>query len=129
MAAVLEVEDDVYFADLSQQISLLLMDDDEVSLAHCSSVNLQALTQAIRPATQTSYDQTSRRESKGTGVFIPRSLHPTRKNRQGRFTANSRIKFQRDSDNSRGLPHMHKVVKSLLGKHPAHHQKIHEKPK
>lgn len=41
MAAVLEVEDDVFFADLSHQISLLLMDDDEESLSHCSSVNSQ----------------------------------------------------------------------------------------
>ncbi|CAI9762655.1 unnamed protein product [Fraxinus pennsylvanica] len=106
MAAVLEVEDDVFFADLSHQISLLLMDDDEGSLVHCSSVNLQASTQGITSATQTSYDQTSRIERKGTGVFIPRSLHPSRNNRHGRFTANSRIKFQRNSDNSRGLHHV-----------------------
>ncbi|CAA3001323.1 uncharacterized protein LOC111397648 [Olea europaea var. sylvestris] len=106
MAAVLEVEDDVFFADLSHQISLLLMDDDEESLSHCSSVNSQASTQAIASATQTSYDQTSRRGSKGTGVFIPRSLHYTRNKRQGRYTANSRINFQRDSDSSRGLRHV-----------------------
>ncbi|KAI3459356.1 hypothetical protein Pfo_016019 [Paulownia fortunei] len=114
MEANLELEYDVFFADLSKQISLLIMDDDEDSLiAHCPSVNLQAFNQAIHPAaTQASflsYDQQtcSKRESKGTGVFIPRSSHPRRKNtKQGRFTAPGN-NFQRLSDHkSRGLPHM-----------------------
>lgn len=41
MEAALELEDDVFFKDLSKQISLLIMDDDEDSLSHCPSVNLQ----------------------------------------------------------------------------------------
>ncbi|KAI3469531.1 hypothetical protein Pfo_026194 [Paulownia fortunei] len=112
MEAALELEDDVFFKDLSKQISLLIMDDDEDPLAHCPSVNLQAFTQAIHPARQASFlnydQQTSRRESKGTGVFIPRSSsHPRRKNvKQGRVAASGN-KFQRPNDhNSRGLPYM-----------------------
>lgn len=43
MEAALELEDDVFFKDLSKQISLLIMDDDddEGSLSHCPSLNLQ----------------------------------------------------------------------------------------
>nr|GMD79565.1 DNA polymerase epsilon subunit B like [Ipomoea batatas] len=42
-AAAMELEDDVFFADLSRQISLLIMDDEdvEISTTHCSSVSLQ----------------------------------------------------------------------------------------
>ncbi|KAH6808847.1 hypothetical protein C2S51_026630 [Perilla frutescens var. frutescens] len=116
------LEDDVFFKDLSKQISLLIMDDDDedslsLSLSH-PSVNLQAFTQAINPAAQAasffSYDhqQTSKRESKGTGVFIPRSTSNPRRNKnvkQARFMAsgNNKQLFQRpcDDHNSRGLPH------------------------
>ncbi|XP_073300728.1 uncharacterized protein [Primulina huaijiensis] len=119
MEASFEVEDDVFFADLSKQISLLIMDDDddEESLVHCPSVNIQAFTQAISPSTQArllGHDQQSqiRREmSKGTGVFIPRSMTNQRRNnntKQGRFNAN--YKYQRpnlDYHNSRMIvPHL-----------------------
>ncbi|KAL2508890.1 hypothetical protein Fot_32537 [Forsythia ovata] len=103
MEAAVEVEDDVFFADLSKRISLLIMDDDEDSLPdNCPSVTLQAFT-PIHEATQMPvlHQQTCTRKSKGTGVFIPRSSHPRRKNRQGRH-----VKFHRHSDNSRGLPHV-----------------------
>lgn len=44
MEAAVEVEDDIFFADLSKRISLLIMDDDEDSLPdNCPSVNLQVL--------------------------------------------------------------------------------------
>ncbi|KAK4405694.1 hypothetical protein Sango_0575900 [Sesamum angolense] len=118
MEAALELEDDVFFKDLSRQISLLIMDDDDDddSLAHCPSVNLQGFNPAlIRPAAQASFlnyehQPSSKRESKGTGVFIPRSSNPRRKNaKQGRtFTGSGTFKSQRPSDhNSRGLtiPH------------------------
>ena len=39
--AAMEVEDDLIFADLSKQISLLIMDDEEDPLADCPSVSLQ----------------------------------------------------------------------------------------
>ncbi|CAK9137185.1 unnamed protein product [Ilex paraguariensis] len=101
-----EIEEDVFFADLSERISLLLMDDDEDSVVHCPSVTLQAFSEAIHPTKQPSflYEQIYRRESKGTGVFIPCSSHPRRKNRRGRF-ASSNTKFHRHSNSSRGLPH------------------------
>lgn len=53
------------------------------------------------------YEQSRQKEqSKGTGVFIPLSTQPRRKNKQGRFTnAPSNTKFQKHSDdNSRGHP-------------------------
>ncbi|KAJ8573736.1 hypothetical protein K7X08_010247 [Anisodus acutangulus] len=93
----MEVEDDLYFADLSKQISLLIMDDDEhenSSAYHPSAHSLQAFSQVMNPATRAPYvyEQNSRREiSKGTGVFIPRSSHPRRKNRQARhFSSNTK---------------------------------------
>ncbi|KAL3812675.1 hypothetical protein ACJIZ3_013943 [Penstemon smallii] len=112
MEAALELEDDVFFADLSKQISLLIMDDkEEDSLVHYPSVNLQVFNQAIHPANHTSFmnydQQIYNRESKGTGVFIPRSPHPRRKNaKQGKSIASGN-KFQRPSDHkSRGIPQM-----------------------
>lgn len=37
----MEVEDDLFFADLNKQISLLIMDDEEDPLANCPSVSFQ----------------------------------------------------------------------------------------
>ncbi|KZV43950.1 hypothetical protein F511_18804 [Dorcoceras hygrometricum] len=105
MEASFEEEDDLFFADLSKQISLLIMDDDgEDSLVHCPSTNLHAFSQEIIiPSTQATllvgHDQQShirRVVSKGTGVFIPRSMSNPRRNnntKQGRFNANH--KYQR----------------------------------
>ncbi|XP_022846450.1 uncharacterized protein LOC111369211 [Olea europaea var. sylvestris] len=102
MEPTVEVEDDVFFADLSKRISLLIMDDDDDSLhENFPSVTSQAFTQAIHPATQMPvlHQKTCTRECKGTGVFIPLSSHQRRKNRQEKH-----IKFHRHSDISRGLP-------------------------
>ncbi|PON80151.1 hypothetical protein PanWU01x14_006010 [Parasponia andersonii] len=90
-----EIEDDLFFKDLSKQISLLIMDDDEEPLANCPSVSLQAFSHVIHhhhPPVQSQYlyEQTCRRESKGTGVFIPQSSQPRRKQRQGRFGSSHR---------------------------------------
>lgn len=41
------------------------------------------------------YEQTCRRESKGTGVFIPQSSQPRRKQRQGRFGSSCYAKSHR----------------------------------
>lgn len=41
MEVGMEMEDDVFFADLNRQISLLIMDDDEDPNAHCPSASLQ----------------------------------------------------------------------------------------
>ncbi|KAL4367091.1 hypothetical protein GQ457_05G008730 [Hibiscus cannabinus] len=89
--AVHEVEDDVFFADLSKQISLLIMDDDnDDPVAAYPSVSFQTFSGAnyrTPPAPPHLEEQICRRESKGTGVFIPRSLQPTRKHRQRRSTS------------------------------------------
>ncbi|XP_047319337.1 uncharacterized protein LOC124922661 [Impatiens glandulifera] len=95
----MEVEDDVFFADLNRRISLLIMDDDEeVSVVSYPSVSVQGFTMmGIHPSMQVQSSQfthmqngsSTRRECKGTGVFIPQSAHPRRRNRQGRFLSSS----------------------------------------
>ncbi|XP_004229424.1 uncharacterized protein [Solanum lycopersicum] len=114
----MEVEDDIFFADLSKQISLLIMDDDEhehqnSSVYRHSRDSLQAFSQVIHPATRAGYvyeqNHNNRREiSKGTGVFIPLSSHPRRKNRQPRhnnnFSSNTKFKGQTQSQLINQLP-------------------------
>lgn len=82
-----EVEDDVFFADLSKQIARLIMDDDEEEFpVRYPSLPVQGfpyMPQTIMPPPY-GYDFSYRRESKGTGVFIPRSTPPRRKNKSGR---------------------------------------------
>ncbi|KAK4757657.1 hypothetical protein SAY87_018958 [Trapa incisa] len=94
------MEDDLLFADLSKQISLLIMEDDDVVLEeepldpywHYSSA-LQGFYRAVNnPAVLqpiSAYDQVYCRSeiSKGTGVFIPKSSQPRRKNSQGRTSS------------------------------------------
>ncbi|CAL1396861.1 unnamed protein product [Linum trigynum] len=101
MEVAMELEDDLFFADLSKQISLLIMDDDEDPVAPPPSVGFQAYSRVIYPAAQSPfmYEQNCRRESKGTGVFIPQSTQPRRKQRQARYTANGlQIKGHRKLD-------------------------------
>ncbi|KAL8026241.1 hypothetical protein ABFX02_14G014900 [Erythranthe guttata] len=74
MEAALESEYDVFFADMSKQISLMIMDDDERDeslIAHHPSLNPRVFAQSIYP---------ERSCSKGTGVFIPHSSFPRRRN-------------------------------------------------
>ncbi|KAK1395206.1 DNA polymerase epsilon subunit B like [Heracleum sosnowskyi] len=108
--------DDLFYADISKQISLLIMEDDDdihlpVSGCRYPSASLQPFSRVIhpRPTTQSQmfYEQSRQKEqSKGTGVFIPLSTQPRRKNKQGRVNnATSNTKFQKHSDdNSRGHP-------------------------
>ncbi|KHG11337.1 hypothetical protein F383_11784 [Gossypium arboreum] len=42
MEVAVELEDDLFFADLSKQISLLIMDDED-SVSTCPSVSFQLL--------------------------------------------------------------------------------------
>ncbi|XP_059311057.1 uncharacterized protein LOC132062524 [Lycium ferocissimum] len=93
----MEGEDDLFFADLSKQISLLIMDDNEhenSSVYRSSADSVQAFSHVMHPATRAPYvnEQNNRREtSKGTGVFIPLSSQPRRKNRQARhFSSNTK---------------------------------------
>ncbi|XP_022740496.1 uncharacterized protein LOC111292387 isoform X2 [Durio zibethinus] len=103
MEVAVELEDDLFFADLSKQISLLIMDDDdEDAVATCPSVSFQTFSGANYPIAQSPYveHQICRRESsKGTGVFIPRSSQPRRKHKQGRYSSLS-TKSNRQHDNS-----------------------------
>ncbi|KAF8401653.1 hypothetical protein HHK36_012599 [Tetracentron sinense] len=94
-------DDDAFFADISNQISLLIMDDDEDPVKCCSSASLQAFSRVCYwptpPSAPLLYEQACRRESKGTGVFIPRpSFRPRRKNRQrkGRFASFNRKSYK-----------------------------------
>ncbi|XWS33253.1 hypothetical protein CRYUN_Cryun22dG0065600 [Craigia yunnanensis] len=101
MEVAVELEDDLFFADLSKQISLLILDDDEDPVARCPSVSFQAFSGANYPIAQSPFfqEQICRRESKGTGVFIPKSSQPRRKHRQGRYSSFS-SKSNRQHDNS-----------------------------
>ncbi|XP_058208488.1 uncharacterized protein LOC131321620 [Rhododendron vialii] len=115
MEVGMEMEDDVFFADLNRQISLLIMDDDEDTNAHCPSASLQVFSRAVQfPPTQATYSHNiqqnncRRDQSKGTGVFIPQQSHPRRKNsRQGKLN-NSKLQYRHSAENSysraAGLP-------------------------
>nr|DAD19451.1 TPA_asm: hypothetical protein HUJ06_020914 [Nelumbo nucifera] len=47
----MELEDDVFFADLSQRIALLIMDDDEDPVARCPSVSPQFIESILSSTT------------------------------------------------------------------------------
>ncbi|KAK7359739.1 hypothetical protein VNO77_01704 [Canavalia gladiata] len=98
MEVVVEPEDDLLFADLSKEIALLIMDEDEDPLASCPAASLQAFSGAIHPPPQFAF-LTLRRESKGTGVFIPQVTQPRRKHRKGR--SSSHAKYQKQSQDTR----------------------------
>ncbi|RWW22304.1 hypothetical protein GW17_00013503 [Ensete ventricosum] len=86
----MEVEDDVFFADLSKRMALLIMEDEEESPAQCPTLPVQELPympQMLMLPPHTNEVSARRRESKGTGVFIPlSSAAPRRKNRSRRST-------------------------------------------
>uniref|UniRef100_A0A1J3I9V1 Uncharacterized protein n=1 Tax=Noccaea caerulescens TaxID=107243 RepID=A0A1J3I9V1_NOCCA len=99
MAMDLELDDDVFFADISRQINLLITDEDEQNpISLSSSVSFQGLFKESYQTSATPYmmyheqNYNQVRESKGTGVFIPRCSQPRRKQhnhphhkKQGRF--------------------------------------------
>ncbi|KAI3814838.1 hypothetical protein L1987_14484 [Smallanthus sonchifolius] len=99
------VEDDLFFADLSKRISLLIMDDDDdqAPTLHYPPVSVQVLSQTIHPIHNqipaSFHDQNGRREIKGTGVFIPRSsTNPRRRKKQSRSkSSNNRVQIQTQS--------------------------------
>ncbi|XP_028773945.1 uncharacterized protein LOC114731410 [Neltuma alba] len=104
MDVAVELEDDLFFADLSKQISLLIMDEDEQEdpLACCPPEPLQVFSGAIihpPPLSVIVYEQGVRRASKGTGVFIPQSTQPRRRQRRGRSA--SYAKHQKPSEDTR----------------------------
>ncbi|KAK7264510.1 hypothetical protein RJT34_32119 [Clitoria ternatea] len=101
MEVAVELEDDLFFADLSKQISLLIMDEDEDPLACCPADSHQSFSGAMHPPPPQSgfiHGQVLRRESKGTGVFIPQSTQPRRKQRKGRSSYYA--KYQKQSQDT-----------------------------
>ncbi|XP_009126307.2 uncharacterized protein LOC103851215 [Brassica rapa] len=87
----IELDDDVFFADISKQISLLIMDEDEqlnpVSLSTSSALAFQGM---FRGSYQTAPYMYHKEPSKGTGVFIPKSSQSRRRPhhpKQGRFNS------------------------------------------
>ncbi|KAK2358988.1 hypothetical protein P8452_77988 [Trifolium repens] len=105
MEGGMELEDDLFFADLSKQISLLIMDEDEDSHTSCRPNSIQSYYHgAIHPPPQSNfmYEQVAlRRQSKGTGVFIPQSTQPRRKQRKGRSSSYAKYQKQSSQDTTR----------------------------
>ncbi|XP_050216175.1 uncharacterized protein LOC126667248 [Mercurialis annua] len=120
MEVAMEFEDDLFFADLSKQISLLIMDDDEDPLVNYPSVSFQDFSRGNHQIAASSfpYEQTCRRESKGTGVFIPRSSLPRRKHRSRHSNSfNSKPKRQQqDPENTKMASHQVSYNNSLYPK-------------
>ncbi|CAF2126450.1 hypothetical protein BRARA_C03139 [Brassica rapa] len=84
MAMDLELDDDVFFADISKQINLLITDEDEQNPISLSSSVFQGLLRENYQTSATPFKMYHEqnyiaRESKGTGVFIPRCSQPRRK--------------------------------------------------
>ncbi|KAF2535443.1 hypothetical protein F2Q68_00022369 [Brassica cretica] len=111
----LELDDDVFFADISKQISLLIMDEDEqlnpVSLSSSSPLAFQSM---FRGSYQTAPYMYHQEQSKGTGVFIPKSSQTRRRPhhpKQGRVNSfnakqqhslhQNRQQYQQNHDNLR----------------------------
>ncbi|QCD79867.1 hypothetical protein DEO72_LG2g185 [Vigna unguiculata] len=100
MEVAVELEDDLFFADLSKQISLLIMDEeDEHPLASSPQEHhfqTYYSSGSFYPPSQSGilYEHDLRRQSKGTGVFIPQSTQPRRKHRKGRSSSNAKHKKQ-----------------------------------
>ncbi|CAJ2658411.1 unnamed protein product [Trifolium pratense] len=102
MEVAMELEDDLFFANLSKEIALLIMDEDEDPLVSQPPNSLQAYSRAIHPPPQFDYfyeQALIRRESKGTGVFIPQATQPRRRHKKGR--SNSYSKYQKQSQDTR----------------------------
>ncbi|XP_058728329.1 uncharacterized protein LOC131600122 [Vicia villosa] len=107
MEVAVELDDDLFFADLSKQISLLIMDENEEDTpTSCHQQSLQSFSGAIYhpppPQSNIMYEQMvlRRQESKGTGVFIPQSTtQPRRKQRRGR-SSSSYAKYQKQSQDT-----------------------------
>lgn len=88
MAVEVAMEDDLFFADLNRQISLLI-DEDEDPVSHFPLVSSQGFSQSmlvhpqILPSQYNLYQENCIKDiSKGTGVFIPQSSQPRRRYKQ-----------------------------------------------
>ncbi|WOL06765.1 hypothetical protein Cni_G15499 [Canna indica] len=101
-----EIEDDVFFADLSKQIAMLIMDDEENFPAQCPLPVQEYPYMPHDPIMMLPpylNEVAYRRESRGTGVFIPKSTTaPRRKNKSKRSTA-----MEKNSQNQLQKPASH----------------------
>ncbi|KAG2300122.1 hypothetical protein Bca52824_036594 [Brassica carinata] len=128
MAMELELDDDVFFADISKQISLLIMDEDEqlssVSLSSSSPLSFQGM---FRGGYQTAPYMYHQEQSKGTGVFIPKSSqtrrrpHHPKQGRANSFNAKqqhslyqNRQQYQQNHDNLRSTLTTHNNKSSMM---------------
>ncbi|GKV38559.1 hypothetical protein SLEP1_g46456 [Rubroshorea leprosula] len=116
MEVSVELEDDLFFADLSKQISLLIMDDDdeEDPSTRYPSVSWQGFSRGDYPITAppqlVAYGQSCKRDqSKGTGVFIPQSSAGRSKQRHGRFNSfNTKSSYRhQDYNNAKMVSQSH----------------------
>ncbi|KAG6520971.1 uncharacterized protein LOC122053702 [Zingiber officinale] len=88
----LDVEDEAFFADLNKQLAMLIMDDDEEFPTQCPPLPVQEIAympQMIMLMPPYISEVVQRRERKGTGVFIPKSTAPRKKNKSRRPTTSS----------------------------------------
>ncbi|XP_010420716.1 PREDICTED: uncharacterized protein LOC104706241 [Camelina sativa] len=124
MAMELELDDDVFFADISKQISLLITDEDEqlnpVSLSSSSpSLSFQGL---FRGGYQTAPYMYHQEQSKGTGVFIPKSSHPRRRphhhQKQGKYSSfNAKQQHSLQQNRQEYYQQNHENARSTLTTH------------
>ncbi|KAG2311819.1 hypothetical protein Bca52824_023376 [Brassica carinata] len=120
----LELDDDVFFADISKQISLLIMDEDEQLNHVFLSTSSLAFQGMFSGSYQTAPYMYHKEPSKGTGVFIPKSSQSRRRPhhpKQGRFSSFNakqhnplRQNRQQYQDNSRCTLTSHNNNKSMI---------------
>ncbi|OWM69843.1 lateral signaling target protein 2 homolog [Punica granatum] len=140
MEVAMEMEDDLFFADLSKQINLLIMEEDDgveeepVAPYWQHSSSLQGFSRAanvpLAPSLASAYEQINcRREiSKGTGVFIPKCSQPRGKNRQGRFGSSAAPRSHRQiSSTDHHHHHHHHQYNGLSRSGPSHINSFHPK--
>ncbi|CAN8244096.1 unnamed protein product [Cochlearia groenlandica] len=141
MSMDLELDDDVFFADISKQISLLIMDEDEkllnpnVPLSNSSSSSL-SFHDLVRGSYQAAPYMYHQEQSKGTGVFIPKASHPIRRynQKQSRFSSlnakqqqqqqNRQEYHQQNLDNSRSTLITHNNNNNNYNKNSGVHASI-----
>ncbi|KAF8087953.1 hypothetical protein N665_0558s0004 [Sinapis alba] len=128
MTLELELDDDVFFADISKQISLLIMDEDEqlnpVSLSSSSSsLSFQGV---FRGGYQTAPYMNHQEQSKGTGVFIPKCYQSRRRPRQpkqGRFSSFNAKQQHSFHQNKQQYHQNHDSLRSNLTSHTINNNK------
>ncbi|CAN8269924.1 unnamed protein product [Cochlearia groenlandica] len=101
----LELDDDIFFADITKQINLLITDEDELGLFRESYQ--QTSTTTTPSHNMMMYNEQNYnliRESKGTGVFIPRCSQPRRRQH---YYNNHQKKKSQDRFNSSFVPKQH----------------------